>query len=99
MQFEVELVETATMVAAERCLLFAHIRVERAQQSGVGARHDGAYRFGFQCAADEHGLPAIGKVDARDARAALREYLDKALGGETPERFRHRKARHPEPCA
>ena len=52
---------------------------------GVGiARRDGAHCFRLKRAATEHRLPAIRKVDARNAGAPLWQHLDKAFGREAP---------------
>src|SRR4051794_3277231 len=84
---EVKLVEARAVIGPERAFLLAQVLLQRAEQRGVRARRDFTRRFRFERAADEHGLAAIGQVDARDARAALRKDLDEALRREPPERL------------
>src|SRR5437868_1522495 len=76
---QIKLMETRAVIGAERAFLLAQVFFERCEECGPRARRDGTRSFGFEGAANEHRLPAIGQIDARDACAALRPYLDEAF--------------------
>jgi hypothetical protein len=56
-------------------------------------------QLGLERAPDEHRLPAIGEIDARDPRAALRQHFHQSFDGKPSKRLGYRKARDAEPRA
>ena len=94
MECEVKTVEALQVLRFDRRPLVAQVAGELVDQLRGCCRCQPAHSFHLEGAAQEHVLAGIGNLDQCDARAALRDDVDQALGGQPVHRFADGEARH-----